>query len=230
MLVTVNSELRISVETKLEFSEKIDYLKRVFIDSIENISTDINNIENKYHLEYGHDLVDLSTEDIEYHNSEIIKLEKAASQFPQIIIKATIVSIHSIFESLLIRICKSIENEFQSKIKQKQLRTVGNEIDNTFNYLKLVHHLEFEKVKSDKDRLRNYIKIRNCIVHQNGDLNQLNESNQREISKMLNEFKNLEIDDEGLIVFDKDFVFEYLDFILKFAFKFFDEFHIDVKG
>lgn len=223
MIINVQNTIRISVESRLEFTEKLDYLNRVFKDSMKNINTDIEDIENKYYDELGHDLTDLSFEEYEFHSAEISKLQHAAKHFPQILYKSTVVSIHSIFESTLARISMSIEKKTSSKIKMKQLRTVGNEIDNILNYLRLVHNLEFDNLDVDLTKLSNYIKIRNCIVHQNASISQLDQSNKGGLKKAIDNLDDVSVDENQTLEFNPKFVKDYIAFVHKFGYKLFEQ-------
>lgn len=226
MLKKVQNQYLVSVESRLLYLEKLEYLKRVFSNSVNNISTNIDDIENKYFHELGQDLTELNPDDFEYHRSEVANLVHAAKHFPQIVYKSTIVSAYSIFESTLSEIRVDTENQIKSSIKLKQLRPIGNEIENILNYFKLVHQLKFENLKNELTQLKPLIQIRNIIVHQNGLISQLDDLKKNEIKKFITSESNLSLDKYENIEFENKFVIKYIEFLEKIGHQIFQQFNI----
>lgn len=227
MLKKIENRYKVSVEARLLFSEKLDYLLRVFTDSTSNISSDIKNIEDKYYQELGQDMTELSEEDFEYHKSEVSQLEHAAKHFPQILYRSTIVSAHSIFESTLSQMRIETETQIKSRIKLKQLRPVGNEIENILNYLKLVHQTEFPDSETELKKLKSYVLIRNSIVHQNGNIHQIDQSRKNAIKKFVENESHVVINQLQDIEFKKKFVTKYIAFLHKTGHQLFEQFSIE---
>lgn len=212
MLVKVNDKNIVSVETKLNFHGKLDYILNVLQESSNNFNSDIDEIEEKYYLELG-DVTDLNNDDYEFHNSQVEILKIEAKHYPQILYRSMLVSSYSVFETTMNDIRVDLEKRVPRKIKYKHLKSVGSEIDNILNFLNVVHDNIFPELQYSK--LKDYIEIRNIIVHKNGSLKQEDISTKNRIKKIILEEKNIKLDEDDNIELNKTFVRSYITFFKK---------------
>jgi len=140
-----NKEFRVELAAILLFKRKCNYL----IETIKEITSQF--VKNEHEIEEEHwaktgDATDLSSDDFEYHSEYLEELLQKHKHLPQILYKSIIVSIYSLLETAINDIIKSVEYEVPKKIKFKHLRTKGSEIENSINFLELVHNLDFRTI------------------------------------------------------------------------------------
>ena len=94
-------------------------------------------------------------------------LSKYGISFPRILLYSIIIMACSSFESNMKLIYKVMNHFKASKLEWDKVR--GNVIDKTIKLLKDIDlHVQDENEKMDK--FRNYYMVRNCIVHNNGEI------------------------------------------------------------
>lgn len=222
MLIEINGTYAVSVETKLLFKEKLDYIKGVLDDISSKLLKSENLNEDTYWSELG-DCTNLNSEDFEFHTSIAIELKHQARNFPQIIYKSLLVSVYSILETTLSEILHFTEMNHSKKIKYKNLKKSGSEIDSIINFFELVHEIEFKSIEKQQNSLKEYANIRNNIVHRNGNLKDENPDRKNKIIKFAQSCTDLNIENELLIISNSKFVSDFISFISSFGLDFFDK-------
>lgn len=215
MLINIDGKNIVSVETKLNFRGKLDYILNVLQESSKNFSADVVEIEEKYYDELGIDLIDLSNEDYEFHQSHVETLKHDAKHFPQILYKSMLVSSYSVFETTMTDIKINLEKQVVRKIKYKHLKSVGSEIENIFNFLDVVHDNTFSELLMELAKLKDYGELRNIIVHKNGSIKQEDISTKNRIKKIIQNEENIKIDGAENLELSKEFVESYISFLKK---------------
>ncbi|MBL1280985.1 MAG: hypothetical protein COA33_011965 [Fluviicola sp.] len=223
MLSKVNNRYLVSANTKALFNEKLNYIQDI-LNQIEP-EPDPSQIENKHNERNNIDLVDLSPEDFDYHNSEVEMIKTAAKQFPRILHSSIFVSAHSIFEATFSDIRKDVENLDENRIKLKHLKGIGSEISNVLNYFDLVHNLNFSMLDEKLETMKGYSLVRNTIVHQNGNMSKLDDSRKNRLIKFIKSQVCIEIEGENIII-DKKFVNDYVNSVLDFGLELFERIQI----
>jgi hypothetical protein len=209
----------ISVDSRLVFNEKLNYL----LDVIKNISNNHleseEDLETKFWIENGiEDATDLSSEDFEYYNANLLDYLEKHRHFPQIQFKSMIVSIYSVLETFLNELTVSTEKQIPKKIKYKNLRTVGSEIENSLNFLSLVHNLNFSEIKETLAKLKSFADIRNNIVHKNGNILADEQGRKNRIKKSIEKNKNIRIEENGqLFILNEKFLIQLINLVNEFA-------------
>lgn len=163
----------------------------------------------------------MSAVDFEYHSSEVELIKMASIESSRLLHSALFVSTHSLFENTFSEIRKDIEKLEISKIRMKHLKGVGSDLANILNYFKLVHNIEFSKNQGMLDTLKDFIQIRNTIIHQNGHLSKLDESKRKQLIKFIDKRANIEIVN-GTIIITKKFVIGYSNFLHQLGQRLFD--------
>ena len=228
MITLVDKKHIISVNSKLLFSERLGFISEI----LKNVSNDFieneEELENKFWLENGIlDQTDLSKDDFEVFNEQLETFKDKHKHLPQILYKSLIVSIYSILETTLSELINSTEKKITKRIKYKNLRNNGNQIENYLNYFNLVHNLEFSNLKKLLKDLKNYTDIRNNIVHFNGSLKDDNQSRKERIKKFVSNDKNIEIEsNENLYIKNCDYVIKFISLTEKFGYELFENYKI----
>ena len=222
MLIKIDGKYVVSVETRLLFKEKLGYIKGVLDEVSKNLLENSDSIDENYWSELG-DCTDLSPEDFEYHRSIADVLKLKAEKFPQILYNSILVSVYSILETTVSDVLIFTEQQFPKRIKYKNLQKVGSEIDNTINFFDLVHLIDFNSLKSQRDSLKNYADIRNNIVHRNGSLREEKIDRKNRIISFAQSREDLLIENDHLIISDPKFISEFIAFSESFGFAFFEK-------
>ena len=225
MLIKVKNSYVVSVEVKLSFRGKLDYILNVLQESSKNFNTDVDEIENSYYSELG-DQIDFSNEDYEFHQSQVEVLKNEAKHFPQILFKSMLVSGYSVFETTMSEIRVDSEKQVNRKIKYKHLKTIGSEIENIIHFFHIIHDCSFSDLTTELSKLKDYNEIRNIIVHKNGNIKQEDMSVKNRIKKILSEEKNIKLDSDDNLELNKTFVRTYINFLKKTGNQIFDSLSI----
>ncbi|SFZ92412.1 hypothetical protein SAMN05428642_102709 [Flaviramulus basaltis] len=219
----------ISVDSRLVFKEKLDYL----LDVIKNISNNHleseEDLETKFWIENGiEDATDLSSEDFKYYQDNLLAYLEKHKHFPQIQFKSLIVSIYSVLETFLNELTISTEKEIPRKIKYKNLRTVGSEIENYLNFFSLVYSINFSEMKEILAKLKSFADIRNNIVHKNGNIIADEQGRKNRIKKSIEKNKNIKIKENGqLFIMNDKFLIQLINLVNEFGLKFYEIFEIE---
>ncbi len=135
------------------------------------------------------------------------------------------ITVYSYFEHFYVQICNKLYHDLQLKLKVKDLRA-DNDIDRCNRYLKKIVDIDLSDINNSINKLNNHRKLRNIIVHHNGNLYKgnydLRENPNTEIKTLLNiikEYKD-EIDFDRFIgrftIEDKNFIIEFNNLISEF--------------
>ncbi len=188
----------------------------IYIDTME---TQFENIKNQAERklpkkpEYGdQELYDL------WKKVEIDPfVRKYKDIFPSKLRYSAIVLIWIFLETRLREMCKEIEKRKKLRLKEKDFK--GPIIERCKTYLEKVCDIRIEeKIWSE---LMDVQKIRNCIIHANGSIK---DSSDNKYLKQLtkNEEVDLEIDYEGFLLINREYVLQLLVLIKKFFDQAFD--------
>jgi hypothetical protein len=229
MIKLIENKYCISVDSRLIFNEKLDYLLEVIKNiSKSNLESD-EDLETKFWIENGiEDVTDLSPEDFEYYQTNQLSYIEKHKHFPQIQFKSLIVSIYSVLETFLNELTISTEKVIPKKIKYKNLRTVGSEIENYLNFFSLVHNLNFSEMKDILAKIKSFADIRNNIVHKNGNIIADEQGRKNRIKKNIEKNRNIKIEENGQIfIMNEKFLIQLVNLVNDFGFKFYTIFEIE---
>jgi hypothetical protein len=224
MLTNINKEYIVSSQTRFLYNEKLSYLQAIVVEL--DTESDEDLIEDDYYARYDIEIISLSNEDYEYHNSEVELLRFAKLESNKILHSSLFVSTHSLFEDTFSDIRRCVEELDPSKIKMKQLKSVGSDISNILNYFKLVHGIEFHEHHSMLLTLHDFILIRNTIVHQNGHIFKLDDSRRNKLMKFIAKRANIELKEDSILI-TKKFVLSYIKFLNQLGERLFDDIKIN---
>jgi hypothetical protein len=107
----------------------------------------------------------------EYYSSHEDDYEQLHSQFPRIVFSSTLLMACALFESLLVDLCKGFERKLPTPIKWDTLDK-DHGIMKSAAFLKLNYGIHLQNY-SHWERVRNYFKVRDCIVHAGGYLSNM---------------------------------------------------------
>lgn len=91
---------------------------------------------------------------------------KLSEVFPKVLRQSFFVTCYSYLEHILNELCRAFARDVPKTIELKDLR--GDGIDRARNYLKKAHGVSFPDQSPEWNRLCEFRRIRNCIVHDNG--------------------------------------------------------------
>lgn len=226
MLIKRDEEYLISIESRLAFLKKLNYISKLLSQTTQAVECDLDKVGHDYFTKADFDPTTLSQEDYEYHTSEIEILKEEASNFPQILYKSLIVSTYSVFETMLNQLRNEVERTIPHRVKFKDLKSTGSEISNFKNFLDVIYNVDFAELKGDYEFFNNYAAIRNNIVHKNGNLQEDNDNRKRSIQKFVNESAAVTIDSKKQLVFESTFVEGFITFCRRIGLKTIDSIKI----
>jgi len=139
-------------------------------------------------------------------------------KLPSYFYHSSIVSLYSLLENKLNSLCDIIQKETELVIGVNEI--VGsNIIQRARKYLVKFADIDFSKVENEWQRIADFQKLRNVIVHNNSQI-EISNSNKDDNStiKLLNKFKGVEIDkQDGIFLMTKiEILYEFQTIIEKF--------------
>lgn len=198
-----NPELR--KVTKFTIKKKTSYLRDHF-GKLENIFQEVS-----ASLWQEKELEDKRTENHEDDSQYDYRPSDALKEIELIYLRmhryAAILAIYSYLESSLNKLC----NELKIK-KNIQLSVSELNGDGIFRCRKYLHHLvgiDFIKINDQWSKLSELNKIRNCIIHADGNAENVRGSG--DFIKMIQKSKNLGFAEGRLIMTSRNFVYQSID-------------------
>jgi len=135
--------------------------------------------------------------------------EKEISKVSSYFFHSSLVLIYSFFENALYNICTNIQSDIGANFSYKDL--FGNNIiKKSKYYLELTTAINFEEANKNWDRITQFQKLRNYIIHQNSTIAD------KDQIKFNNMFPTIEIVDDNFFIKDHSLAFEFLDVISEF--------------
>lgn len=118
--------------------------------------------------------------------------------------KSFIITLFTFLESSLMDCCRNIELEKKYRLTVKDL--AGKGIVQSMNYLVKVHKIEyFLETSTEWSQLQDIQRLRNCLVHNSGKLDETAEQSQQ-LKKYIHRNTNLRIDESnGTIIVSKEY-------------------------
>lgn len=134
--------------------------------------------------------------------------------------KSTLASIYSFLEVSMNRICTHLNSKHDYPVDINDLKDNG--IVRAKNYLEKLAKVNFNKLNGEWSDLRDFNKIRNCIIHSEGNIK--NSRNETKLKNIINNTQSLSLYEERNIEIDR----EYIDFIIDRIEKFLEKLHQQV--
>ena len=139
-------------------------------------------------------------------------------EFENTLLSSFFVTIYFHLESELTRHCRSLEKKSQEKLSLSDI--VGSGVQRAITYLVKVHRIDFSLGNSPEwEKIQNYNILRNCIVHNQGRLDESLEKGHRDkLLKFIQKPNSkLQLEDSWCIL-NKEFCLEALDTIKEFLY------------
>ena len=139
------------------------------------------------------------------------------SELENTIFSSFFVMIYSYLESELTQYCHDLEKHAPKEQLWSDISGRQNILDRVKEYLTKVQKFDFPSNSPEWEKIRNFTNLRNCIVHNQGRLNDSFKEEQREKLSQFIQGKNSKIklqDDKCMI--DREFCSDALDTIRKF--------------
>lgn len=135
--------------------------------------------------------------------------------FTNLMLKTFIVGLCTFLESSLVRRCREVERKHNYPLSVKDLS--GQGIQQAINYLRKVHQIEYPLENSiEWMRLQSVSKLRNCIVHNGGRLDE-SPRHVQEIKKYISTEPGVSLDaDTNEIVLNREYCEKALRTVTKF--------------
>jgi hypothetical protein len=161
----------------------------------------------------------ISDEEIDdYFDFYIDDYTNFSDTFPDIHRKSLFITLYSYFENQLISICNEQQEIKNSSISISDLR--GNGIEKAQKYFKKVLSIEFPDSTKEWVLLKKYNSIRNCIVHNQGDVNVYNDT--KTLNNIITDFSYISTNRDDIILLQKEFCYEFLQLVRTFLSKLYD--------
>lgn len=134
--------------------------------------------------------------------------------------KSTLVSVYSFLENSLNTLCRHLYKRYGYPVELEDLR--GNGIVRARRYLEKLADIDFSFLNKEWDTILAFNKVRNCIVHSEGNIKE--SRNLNKLENIVNETPGLNLRDERHIKVDR----EYIDATITNIEKFVDKLHHQV--
>jgi len=125
-----------------------------------------------------------------YHADEYETIEK---DFPRVLRYSCFTLLYSLLETNLEHICDFVKSNKSLALAPRDL--AGKGIERSRIYLKKVANVEFPDSTSEWNEIKNYNRIRNCIVHRQGIL--IDSEDSRKVEEYIGSKENLEVFNDG---------------------------------
>lgn len=153
---------------------------------------------------------DLDEEEKEaFWDHYIDEVSKYYQEFPQIMRNSLFVSIYTFLEDKLIELC--VPND-ETTLKLSDIN--GKGIQQASIYLKKVLRINFPDHSKEWHFIKNSNLIRNCIVHNNGDISK--SSNEKKLRNIIKDMSNVTIDNKDYIILDNKFCDNFINNVESF--------------
>ena len=113
-------------------------------------------------------------------------------QFPDILRGSLFVALYGFIESQLDQECKA-QRDARNDIVLSPSDISGRTIDRSKTYLSKVLKINFRFDTVEWQRIKKYKKLRNCLVHNNGNLNGLGDSDEKDIKNFISNNQSLSL-------------------------------------
>lgn len=163
--------------------------------------------KNRLMQNFNESITDLSDEEIieieEYYADDYQHIEEVQVSLYR---KSTLVSLYSFLEHSLNDLCGYQYRRYEFAVEVTDLR--GEGIVRARDYLIKLIKVDFSLLNDEWRYLMEFNKIRNCIVHSDGDINQ--SRSKKSLHEIVNSREGLELQHEKFIKISR----EYVDFII----------------
>jgi len=183
------------VEINIEFAVLQDYLN--------HLETGIKAVCDSY----------VKTEESKFNNAEYIEYQHiytvAENHIPRIIQMPFVITIYTLFESSVNELLSFAQCKEEKILGLKDIN--GKSLISKYNkYMAHVLNFQFQFNNQIMEEISNINKVRNCIVHANGNLNSLNQDKIKEI-------KCIEGKKIGIVIdtYQLDIAYEFLNNSMK---------------
>lgn len=210
--VSINKILLSIIKSELDdFENYYNEIERKFIiDKKELIKSYDNSIENLSDEE--------KFEVASYYVDDIFNLEEI---FPYIFRKSILVYLYSYMEATMKRLCIKLYSIHKYDVSLKEFETDESGIFKLKEYMVEKVGINFSLLNNEWNYIVYFSKIRNCIVHYEGNVI-LNDS--KKLIKYIEKCKELSIDKKDDIIINR----EYIDNSIKIIYKFFEKIYLNV--
>ena len=142
--------------------------------------------------------------------------EKEVGKISSYFYHSSIVLIYTFLENSLYKICSEIQIETNSPLSYKDL-SGNNIIKKSKYYLQITSGIEFTEANKLWDRITQFQKLRNDIVHQNSTISGSDEAVREKNEKNLkNMFPEIKIEESDFVLKDCSLPIEFIDLISDF--------------
>lgn len=196
------------------------------LDDFKNYSKTVEESFSIYQKEFQTEMETISEEDQEqYMDYWFDEYQDYIITYPSIHRKSLFISIYSFFEHKLTSLCKEIIEK--KKIELKLNDITGSGIEKSQKFLKKVVKINFPDNTSEWKLIKDYNKIRNCIVHNNGIIDDYNKPG--ELKKIIENIYHIRYDEDSIIKINNGFCDEFISIISKFLHLLYDEVYTYLK-
>lgn len=184
----------------------------------ENILAAQNKFEELYSSEIQNNGVSDNQPKDDYWNYEFIKVYEI---FPSFYRQSTFIGLYSFFETRLYSLCDNLQRIKEYKLKLTDLNG-NNYIEKSKKYLKLVVSLELnnEDLNILWTQIKDYQKIRNCLVHNNGYVIKADQQTFVEITRRIH---YTELSSCRIQIIDDRFLLDFIETIEGYLLKLIDK-------
>lgn len=146
----------------------------------------------------------------DYWNYEYVKVYEI---FPSFYRQSTFIGLYSFFETRLYSLCDNLR-----RLKELSRLSGDTRIENSKIYLKneLGIEINANDLKIFWDKIKDFQKIRNCIVHNNGNLTYLALNNQQNLRLIISKNSYTEISSNGIQITDDRFLLDFIGIIKEY--------------
>ncbi len=194
---------------KFRAKEKLEEFRQYTAEIEHKFKSD----KNKLSSSYNEAIEDVSDEEINhinnYFSDDYYMIEEIHIGMYR---KATLVSLYSFLENTMNHLCKHLCSLNNYPVKTNDLR--GEGIVRSKIYLEKLANINFDVLNGEWSDLIIFNKIRNCIVHCDGNI--ASSKNKNKLLSIINNHPNLSLKNGRYIKIEREFIDTYITKVEKF--------------
>ena len=148
-----------NIKQEMDFFKEFVSINDLRISKEQERINEVIRIEKHFNFEIEHLIDEMYQDEIDIH----------FESFPKLYYNSMLVSLHSFIEYHFTMIVKLTQKKTEKKIKLKDINGL-NQIEKCKKYLWLVFEISLEDLNKEWEILKDISKLRNIIVHNNGNL------------------------------------------------------------
>jgi hypothetical protein len=203
------TSIKLPVTLQLYKAHTISELK-IFTEFINHNSVHITSLQEIFERRYNEGAPPSGYGEDEptdnYWQFEHYKFHEA---FPTFYLQTIFYGLYSFLETRLLSLCENIHRLKGYKIKPSDLNS-DNYLDLSRKYLSLVANIDTNDLNDKWSKIRDYQKIRNCLIHNNGVVKK---ERLKEWQRLVENIQNVSLNSNRIAIDNDKFLLDFIELV-----------------